>query len=268
MHIDILTLFPEMIEAAAGSSMLGRAQRGGVLEINAVNIRDFTVDKHNKTDEAPFGGGAGMVMTAQPVFDALRSVHAEDSRLIYMSPKGRILDQDIVSSLSKDEHLVFLCGHYEGIDQRIIDFWKPDEISIGDYILTGGELAALVVIDAVSRMVPGVLGNESSVMGESVYSGLLEYPQYTRPRIYEGMEVPEVLLSGDHSRVGLWQYRRSLEETRDRRPDMWQAYLNKAERLELSKKSLRYWQMFQETKASGRVSAERKRRKPTSAPLT
>lgn len=267
MHIDILTLFPEMIEAAAESSMLGRAQRSGVISINAVNIRDFTKDRHKKTDEAPFGGGAGMVMTAQPVFDALKSVHAEESRIIYMSPKGRIADQQIISSLASEDRLVFLCGHYEGIDQRIIDYWKPDEISIGDYILTGGELAALVVTDAVSRMIPGVLGNESSVMGESVYSGLLEYPQYTRPREYGGMKVPDVLLSGDHEMVGLWQYRKSLEETRDRRPDMWASYLEKAGSLGLGKKELEILADVSGDE-SFRPPRRRKKKKKTSAPLT
>ena len=168
MNIDVLTLFPEMIEPVAAASMLGRASKNGILDIRAVNIRDFTQNKHKKTDDTPFGGGAGMVMSAQPVFDALRSVDAQDKRILYMSPRGRKLDRDLVTDLAAEENLVILCGHYEGIDERIIDFWKPEEISIGDYILTGGELAAMVVVDAVARMIPSVLGNQESQMEESV----------------------------------------------------------------------------------------------------
>lgn len=192
MNIDVLTLFPEMIEPVAAASMLGRASKNGILDIRAVNIRDFTQNKHKKTDDTPFGGGGRVVMSAQPVFDALRSVDAQDKRILYMSPRGRKLDRDLVTDLAAEENLVILCGHYEGIDERIIDFWKPEEISIGDYILTGGELAAMVVVDAVARMIPSVLGNQESHMEESVYSGLIEYPQYTKPRVYEEMEVPEV----------------------------------------------------------------------------
>lgn len=236
MRIEILTLFPEMIRNASGYSMLGRAQKNGLLTVNAVDIREFTLDRHRKTDEAPFGGGEGMVLTAQPVFDALRSVDADEKRLIYLSPKGKQLDQSLIEELAADPDLVFLCGHYEGIDQRILDYWHPEEISIGDYILTGGEIAALVVLDAVARLIPGVLGNEDSARCESIYSGLLEGPQYTRPREYKNMTVPEILLSGDHERIGLWRYEQSLIETRDRRPDLWKSYLEKAERLELSKK--------------------------------
>lgn len=236
MHIDILTLFPDMIRGVSEYSILGRAQAAGLLTINAVNIRDFTKDRHRKTDEAPYGGGEGMVMTAQPVFDALRSVDAASGRILYPSPKGRILDQALAEELASGPDLVFLCGHYEGIDQRILDYWRPDEVSIGDYILTGGELAALVVVDAVARFIPGVLGNEASARSESVYSGLLESPQYTRPREYEGMSVPEPLLSGDHERIRLWKYERSLIETRERRPDLWKSYLEKAEHFDLSKK--------------------------------
>lgn len=268
MHIDILTLFPEMTEAVAESSILGRAQKSGVITVNSINIRDFTKDRHKKTDEAPYGGGAGMIMTAQPVFDALRSVNAEKSRILYMSPKGRIIDRDVLSSLASEQRLVFLCGHYEGIDQRIIDYWNPEELSIGDYILTGGELAALVIIDALSRMIPGVLGNEDSVMGESVYSGLLEYPQYTRPREYEGMTVPDVLLSGDHENVGLWQYRRSLEETRDIRPDMWNSYLKKAESLDLSRKELEILADVSGDESFRPLSGRKKKKKKASALLT
>ena len=236
MHIDILTLFPEMIRGVSEYSILGRAQASGLLTIDAVDIRDFTEDRHRKTDEAPYGGGEGMVMTAQPVFDALRSVGAGSKRILYPSPKGRMLDQALAEELASGPDLVFLCGHYEGIDQRILDFWRPDEVSIGDYILTGGELAALVIIDAAARLIPGVLGNEASAMSESVYSGLLESPQYTRPREYGGMSVPDVLLSGDHERISLWRYEHSLVETRERRPDLWKTYLEKAALMELSRK--------------------------------
>lgn len=235
MNIDILTLFPEMIAPVVGSSILGRAAQKGILSFNIVNIRDHTENKHRKTDDTSYGGGAGMVMMAQPVFDALRSVGAENKKIIYMSPKGRIADEQMISELAGERDLVFLCGHYEGIDQRVIDYWKPEEISIGDYILTGGELAALVVIDAVSRLVPGVLGNADSAMGESVYSGLLEHPQYTKPRIYEGMEVPEVLLSGDHEAIRLWQLKEACKVTRDRRSDLWNKYISEAADSELNK---------------------------------
>ena len=225
MNIDVLTLFPEMIEPVAAASMLGRASKNGILNIRAVNIRDFTQNKHKKTDDTPFGGGAGRVMSAQPVFDALRSVDAQDKRILYMSPRGRKLDRDLVTDLAAEENLVILCGHYEGIDERIIDFWKPEEISIGDYILTGGELAAMVVVDAVARMIPSVLGNQESHMEESVYSGLIEYPQYTKPRVYEEMEVPEVLLSGNHKLIHLWKFEKACEITKERRPDLWEAFV-------------------------------------------
>lgn len=225
MNIDVLTLFPEMINPIAEASILGRACKSGILSINAVNIRDYTQNRHKKTDDTPYGGGAGMVMSAQPVFDALRSVGAEKKRIIYMSPRGRILDKELVVELAEEENLVFLCGHYEGIDERIIDYWHPEEVSIGDYILTGGELAAMVVIDAVARMVPEVLGNSESHSEESVYSGLIEYPQYTKPQKYEGMEVPEVLLSGNHKLIHLWKFEKACEITRKRRPDLWEKFL-------------------------------------------
>ena len=225
MNIDVLTLFPEMIEPVAAASMLGRASRNGILNIRAVNIRDFTQNKHRKTDDTPFGGGAGMVMSAQPVFDALRSVNAGDKRILYMSPRGKRLDRSLITDLAAEEDLVILCGHYEGIDQRIIDYWEPEEVSIGDYILTGGELAAMVVIDSVARLIPSVLGNQESHMEESVYSGLIEYPQYTKPRVYEGMEVPEVLLSGNHRLIHLWKFEKACEITKERRPDLWKAFI-------------------------------------------
>jgi len=226
MHIDILTLFPEMVEPVMSSSMLGRAAEKGLIEINTVNIRDHTLNKHKKADDTPFGGGAGMVMMAQPVFDALRSVGAESKRIIYMSPRGRKLDKDLVVELSQEKDLVFLCGHYEGIDERIIEYWKPDEISIGDYILTGGELAAMVVIDAVARLIPDVLGNGDSIMEESVYSGLIEAPMYTKPRIYDGLGVPDTLLSGNHKMIHLWKFEKACRITKERRPDLWEVFLS------------------------------------------
>ena len=238
MNIDVLTLFPEMIEPVAEASMLGRASRNGILSIRAVNIRDFTQNKHRKTDDTPFGGGAGMVMSAQPVFDALRSVNAGDKRILYMSPRGRKLDRSLIADLATEENLVILCGHYEGIDERIIDYWKPEEISIGDYILTGGELAALVVIDSVARLSPSVLGNQESHMEESVYSGLIEYPQYTKPRVYEGMEVPEVLLSGNHRLIHLWKFEKACEITKERRPDLWDAFIKDVSSLTKDEKKI------------------------------
>ena len=226
MHIDVLTLFPEMIDPVVNASMLGRASKNGILNVNTVNIRDFTLNKHKKTDDTPFGGGA------------LRSVSAEQKRIIYMSPRGRKLDKQLITELAAEESLVFLCGHYEGIDERIIDYWHPEEVSIGDYILTGGELAAMVVIDAVARMIPSVLGNEESHMEESVYSGLIEYPQYTKPRVYEEMEVPEVLLSGNHKLIHLWKFEKACEITKERRPDLWQKFLKEAGSLTKDEKKI------------------------------
>ncbi len=224
MHIDILTIFPEMVEPVLSASMLGKAAERDILDINTVNIRDFTTNKHKKTDDTPFGGGAGMVMMAQPVFDALRHVEADKKRIIYMSPRGRLLDKELALELSREENLVFLCGHYEGIDERIMVRWQPEEISIGDYILTGGELAAMVTIDTIARFLPDVLGNGESAMEESIYSGLIEYPHYTRPREYEGMSVPEVLVSGNHELIHLWKFEQACRLTKDRRPDLWTGF--------------------------------------------
>ena len=197
MNIDVLTLFPEMFTAVTNTSILGRAAEKGIITVNPVNIRDFSNDKHNKADDTPFGGGPGMVMLADPIFGALRSVDACSKKIIYMSPRGRILDKEMIGRLACEENIVILCGHYEGVDQRAIDHWHAEEISIGDYILTGGELPAMVLIDSVARLLPGTLGNEDSALNESVYSGLLEHSQYTKPREYEGMKVPDVLLSAN-----------------------------------------------------------------------
>lgn len=227
MKIDILTLFPEMFGPITEESILGRAGENGILDIRLTNIRDYSQDKHKKADDYPFGGGAGMVMLADPVFRALDAAGARGKRILYMSPRGKILDQDMITELSSENELVILCGHYEGVDQRIIDHWDMEEISIGDYILTGGELPAMILIDAVARMIPDVLGSSNAHNEESIYSGLLEYPQYTKPRQYEGMDVPEVLVSGNHRLIHLWQFEKSLELTRERRPDLWEKFIQK-----------------------------------------
>ena len=229
MKIDVLTLFPEMFTPVTESSMLGRAVEKGILDIRLTDIRDFSNDKHNKADDYPFGGGGGMVMMADPIFGALESVNAEGKKILYMSPRGKFLDREMISRLSVQEELVILCGHYEGVDQRVIDYWNMEEVSIGDYVLTGGELPAMVLIDSVARLVPDVLGNESSALDESIYSGLLEHPQYTKPREYRGMNVPEVLVSGNHKLIELWKFREALLLTKKRRPDLFEDYI-KSER--------------------------------------
>lgn len=218
MKIDILTLFPEMFEPLK-CSILGRAQQNNLIEINLTNIRDFSTDKHKKVDDTPFGGGAGMVMMCQPLFDAINSVKTEGAKIIYMSPKGETLNQKMVVSLSKVEHLVIVCGHYEGIDERVIQYFDMQEISIGDYVLTGGELPAMVLVDSVSRYIDGVL-SEGSTSEESFSNGLLEYPQYTKPRVYADLEVPEVLIGGNHQEIAKWKHEQSLKITKERRPDL------------------------------------------------
>ena len=225
MVVTILTQFPEMFTPVVTESILGRAQQNGLLKINVVNIRDYSTDKHLRTDDTPFGGGAGMVMTPQPAFDALKALGAEGKRILYMSPRGPILDHEMAVDLASEEEFFILCGHYEGVDQRILDRFSMEEVSIGDYVLTGGELAAMVLVDCISRLVPGVLGSADSLNEESIYSGLLEYPQYTKPREYEGLEVPEVLFGGNHKLIHLWQFEESLKLTRKRRPDLFYAYV-------------------------------------------
>lgn len=226
MKIDILTLFPEMFAPVTESSILGRAADKGILDIVVTDIRDFSRDKHNKADDYPFGGGGGMVMMADPVFGALEHVGAEGRKLIYMSPRGKVLGKEMIKEIAQLDSFIILCGHYEGVDQRILDHWGAEEISIGDYVLTGGELPAMVLIDSVARLLPGVLGNEASALNESIYSGLLEYPQYTQPREYRGMAVPEVLVSGNHKLMHLWKFRQALELTKERRPDMFREYIS------------------------------------------
>lgn len=223
MIFDILTLFPEMFDGVLGSSILKRASDKGILKFNTVNIRDFAANKHNRVDDAPYGGGRGMVMQAPPIYGAYKSIEqlrGKKPHLIYMSPKGEVLTQKKALSLSKIDNIAILCGHYEGIDQRIIDEIVDEEISIGDYVLTGGELPAMVLIDSVSRMIDGVLSNEDSFTDESHFSGLLEYPHYTRPYEYHGMTVPDILLSGNHAEIEKWRREKSIETTKKYRPDL------------------------------------------------
>ncbi len=238
MKIDVLTLFPEMFTPVTESSILGRAAESGLVDIRLTDIRDFSNDKHNKADDYPFGGGGGMVMMADPVFGALESVEAGRKRVIYMSPRGKILDEDMIREFSMLDEFVILCGHYEGMDQRVLDYWGIEEVSIGDYVLTGGELPAMVLIDSVARLIPGVLGNENSALDESVYSGLLEHPQYTKPREYRGLQVPEVLVSGNHKLISLWKFRESLKLTKQRRPDLFEKYVNESRELSKEEKKI------------------------------
>ena len=229
MKINILTIFPEMFEPLR-QSMLGRAIDKGILEISVTDIRDYTLDKHNRVDDTPYGGGAGMVMQVQPILDAFRSA-GYGGEVLYMSPRGEVLSGELARELSEQEEITILCGHYEGVDQRALDALNAREVSIGDYVLTGGELPAMVLIDTVARFLEGVLASEESVMDESVYSGLLEYPQYSRPAEYEGMAVPDVLLSGNHKEIAKWRWEQSLELTAKRRPDLMEKYLDKPHEL-------------------------------------
>lgn len=233
MKFHVLTLFPEMFDGVLHDSMLGRAEKKNVLEFNMINIRDYAVNKHKRVDDYPYGGGRGMVMQAEPIYNAYCDVCKgidEKPHVIYMSPKGEVFSQAKAVELTQYENLVILCGHYEGVDQRIIDEIVDEEISIGDYVLTGGEIPAMVVIDSVSRMLEGVLSNEDSVTDESHYGGLLEYPHYTRPPEFNGRKVPEVLLSGNHALIAKWRMEKSLEETASKRPDMLEKY-KKAKKL-------------------------------------
>lgn len=232
MKINILTLFPEMMTPLR-QSILGRAIENGILEIDVTDIRDYTEDKHRRVDDAPYGGGAGMVMQVKPISDAYK---AKDygGEFIYMSPRGELLCEDIARELAEKDEITILCGHYEGVDQRVLDMYSAREISVGDYVMTGGEIPAMVMIDTLARFIDGVLPKEESVLEESVYSGLLEYPHYSRPAEYNGMEVPAVLLSGDHGAVDLWRWEQSLALTKERRPDLFKKYIESEP--ELSKK--------------------------------
>lgn len=216
-----------MFSGVLHGSMLGRAEKNNIIEFNVINIRDFAVNKHNRVDDYPYGGGRGMVMQAEPIYRAYESVCnavGEKPHVVYMSPKGKVFSQAHAVRLSRMENLLILCGHYEGVDQRIIDEIVDEEISIGDYVLTGGEIPAMAVIDSVSRMIEGVLSNEDSFCDESHYGGLLEYPHYTRPPVFHGVEVPEVLLSGNHALISKWRHQMAVEETRRKRPDLLDKY--------------------------------------------
>lgn len=234
MNFHILTLFPEMVLQGLHTSILGRAVERNCISIEAVNIRDYTLDKHGKVDDYTYGGGAGMLMQAQPVYDAWLAVEeriaargASGGRVIYVTPQGRTFHQKMAQELAQEEDLIFLCGHYEGIDERVLEEIVTDEISLGDYVLTGGELAAMVMVDAIARLVPGVLHNMDSAVTESFGDGLLEYPQYSRPEIWHDKRVPPVLLSGDHAKVDAWRLEQSILRTKERRPDLYEAYCNR-----------------------------------------
>jgi len=244
MKIDIMTLFPEMCEAVLSESIIGRARKNEKVDIRCINIRDYAENKHNKVDDMPYGGGMGMVMSIQPIESCYKAICDESNikpYLIYLSPKGETLTQKKVVELSKMEHIVLLCGHYEGIDQRVIDTLVNEEISIGDFVLTGGELPALVLADSISRMLPGVLSDDLCFEEESHFSGLLEYPQYTRPAEWNGMEVPSVLLSGNHAEINKWRRKEALKITKERRPDMFS-------KLEFSKNDLKILKEIEESK--------------------
>ena len=236
IRFDVLTLFPDMFRAVLGASIINRAVEKGLIELNFIDIRDYTKNKHRKVDDYPYSGGGGMLMTPQPVYDAYMSItEGLDYKpyTIYMSPQGKVFNQKAAVSLSKLNHIILLCGHYEGIDQRVLDMIVDAEISIGDFVLTGGEIPAMAVIDSVSRMIPGVLANENSYSDESHFSGLLEYPQYTRPEEFMGRKIPDVLISGHHANINKWKRQEALRNTYLKRPDMLQS-------AELSKEDLKF----------------------------
>ena len=240
MNYHILTLFPDMVINCLNTSIIGKAKEKGLINIEATNIRDFANNKHNHVDDYPYGGGAGMVMQPQPVYDAYKSVMEKidgTARVIYLTPQGKVFNQSMAEEFAKEDNLIFLCGHYEGIDERVLNKIVTDNVSIGNYVLTGGELAAMVMIDAISRKVPNVLNNDESSEIETFYDNLLEYPQYTRPEIFEGERVPEVLLSGHHGNIEKWRREKSLERTYDYRPEL-------LENANLSKKDLEYLEYY------------------------
>lgn len=229
-----MTLFPEMVLDGLNTSIIGRAKEKGYISINAVNIRDYTTDRHKKVDDYTYGGGAGMLMQAQPVYDCYKAIEEgidrSDNgkiRVIYVTPQGSLFNQAKAAELSKEEDLIFLCGHYEGIDERVLEEIVTDYVSIGDFVLTGGELPAMVMVDAISRMVPGVLGNEDSAVFECFYDGLLEYPQYTKPALWHDRAVPEVLLSGHHKNIEKWRSEQAILRTKERRPDLYEKYIQR-----------------------------------------
>ncbi len=232
MIFHVLTLFPEMIREGMNYSIMKRAMEAGSLSVHPVNIRDYTLDKHNKVDDYPYGGGAGMLMQAQPVYDAYKAIEAgcpKKPRVVYLTPQGKTFCQDMAHEFAREEELVFLCGHYEGIDERVLEEIVTDEVSIGDYVLTGGELPAMVMMDTIARLIPGVLNNEDSAQDESFAGNLLEYPQYTRPEVWMDKRVPDVLLSGHHANIKKWRLEQSIERTKRKRPDMYQKYEEESE---------------------------------------
>lgn len=234
MRIDILTLFPEMMDTVLSTSIVGRAQVSGALEIHLHQIRDYSANKHRRTDDSPYGGGLGLVMTAQPIYDCFEAVCQQAGarpHLIYLSPQGKVLTQSRAAELAKMPNLALLCGHYEGVDERVLEEIVDEEISIGDYVLTGGELPALVLADVVARLVPGVLPAAEAYEQESHWNGLLEYPHYTRPAVWRGREVPEILVTGHHANIEAWRMEQSMKRTRRKRPDLWRRYLKKQREL-------------------------------------
>lgn len=254
MRMDILTLFPEMFQGPFDASILKRAREKGLIDIGYINIRDFATDKHRIVDDYPFGGGPGMLMKPEPIFDALAHVRANRpecrSRVILLCPQGQVFNQEMAKELAEEEHLIFICGHYEGVDERVREILVDDEVSIGDFVLTGGELPAMVMIDAITRMLPGALGEEESFKTDSFFEGLLGYPQYTRPRAYQGKHVPEVLISGDHEKIRLWRRKMSLQRTLERRPEL-------LEDMELSKEDLKLLRAIRESLEDIKESSEK-----------
>lgn len=236
MKYNILTIFPEMFTPLR-ESMLGRASENGIIEFNIINFRDYTKDKHNRVDDTPYGGGAGMILQVDPIISAIRDKELK-GKFIYMSPRGKILNEEKARELSTKDEITMICGHYEGIDQRVLDELHAEEISVGDFILTGGELPAMLLIDCVSRFVDGVLSSEESMEDESIYSGLLEYPQYTKPREIIEREVPEVLLSGNHELIRLWRFEQSLRLTKEKRPDLFTKYINSGRKFSKKEKKI------------------------------
>ena len=227
MKIKILTLFPEMFPNVLKNRILGRAEKNNIIEFEFINIRDYSIGNYKKVDDYPFGGGNGMVMMPRPVTDALIAAGSEKGNVVYMSPRGEKVSESLLREFADKDELTILCGHYEGVDQRIIDYWQMQEVSIGDYVLTGGELPAMVFIDALARLLPDVLPKEGASTEESIYSGLLEYPQYTKPREFEGICVPEVLLNGNHKLIELWKFEEALKITKERSPDLFATYIEK-----------------------------------------
>ncbi len=263
MHFHIMTLFPEMVLGGLDHSILRIAGEKGLISIDAENIRDYADNKHHKVDDYLYGGGAGLLMQAQPVYDCYRAVlskigrspEEKPVRVLYMSPQGRVFSQEIAKELALEEDLIILCGHYEGIDERVLEEMNVEHISIGDYVLTGGELPAMVLVDSISRMVPGVLHNDDSAETESFMNGLLEYPQYSRPEVWNGREVPKILLSGDHAKVEEWRLERSMERTAKRRPDLYEKYCEE-HREELEAKRIR-----EEKRLARKLRKEQKRKR-------